>query len=78
MTSNEEKIERVKNLCQQIAAVVAAVDLTQPHVPDKTLIELIRLNVDNSDLTDSGFRQFVRNTLKVLVEEKGKAKKGIG
>lgn len=35
-------------------------------VPAENFVETLRVNVDNENLTDTEFRQFVRNTLPIV------------
>jgi len=43
-----------------------------PTVPSEHFCRILNVNVDNEKLTDADFRQFVRNTLPIVIFKREK------
>jgi len=42
----------------------------QPNVPAKNFAEIVSVNVDNTKLSDTQFREFIRNTLPIVIYDR--------
>lgn len=67
MNSGQETIERVTNILKQAASALETIDLTPRRSPAEMFLRTLAANLDNDKLSDTDFRQFVRNSLPGIV-----------
>lgn len=67
MNTNQEQLERVANLLKQAGAVLETIDLTPRKTPAEVFLRTLAANLNNANLSDADFRQFVRNSLPGVV-----------
>ena len=67
MNSDQETIERVTNILKQAASALETIDLTPRPSPAEMFLRTLTANLDNDKLSDTDFRQFVRNSLPGIV-----------
>ena len=67
MNRNQEQIERVANLLKQAGSALETIDLRPRPSAAEMFMRTLTANLDNDKLSDTDFRQFVRNSLPGIV-----------
>lgn len=45
--------------------------IPEPVIPSENFVQTIAANIDNQKVSDSEFREFIRNTLPIVIYERG-------